>query len=233
MRDVHEGCGLQRVGQVPACSRSGREALDCGNPYHTPHTGTANCRARCSRVGLHRGKMVAPRQKLDGGWRQWAAAGRRGLDATTTPPMRADCGHDLLPAANFGGAKAPQPLRELVSSSQAAGGWKGVQGPCSVARCCRASALIASGPARPSCAFRANDQAQAVTEPTEAIKCAVAKAHRSCVEEGWGSSSGACSLPVGAISEKPPAVKPSAKPCPGRVRKVVETGCHCTEPRKS
>lgn len=67
LRDVHEGCGPQRVGQVPACSRSGSEALAVATPT-TPHTVTANCRAGRGSVGLHRGKMVAPRQqsRVDG-----------------------------------------------------------------------------------------------------------------------------------------------------------------------
>jgi len=60
--------------------------------------------------GLHPGKNVH-------GWRRWPAAGRRGLDATGTRPMRERERHDLLPAANVGGAKVPQPLRELVSSA--------------------------------------------------------------------------------------------------------------------
>jgi hypothetical protein len=32
-----------------------------------------------------------------------------------TPPISTQSHHDLLPAASFGGAKVPQPLRELVS----------------------------------------------------------------------------------------------------------------------
>jgi hypothetical protein len=114
LRDVHEGCGLQRVGQVPACSRSGSEALAVATPAR-PHRARANCRATRGSVGLHRGFVVAPRQEVEGGWRQRAAAGRRGLDATASPPMRECRAHDLLPAANVGAAIRPQPLRELVS----------------------------------------------------------------------------------------------------------------------
>jgi hypothetical protein len=54
-------------------------------------------------VGLHRGKVGAPWQKL--GW--WmASAGRRRLEATMHPPINTRRVHDLLPAASLGAANA-------------------------------------------------------------------------------------------------------------------------------
>lgn len=94
----------------------------------TPHTGTANCSDGDSQVGLHRGKMVAPRQKLDGGWRQRPAAGRRGLDATEDPPIRAAAPPDLLPAAKVGAARACQPVREDIVRTGDGGGGGGGEG---------------------------------------------------------------------------------------------------------
>jgi hypothetical protein len=92
LRDVHEGCGLQRTGQVPACSRSGCEALVCGDPYNTPHTdGELQGRKRSGRVTSWKNRC-APAESLkvdgDGGLRQdgegWTPQSLHQSECTTT-----------------------------------------------------------------------------------------------------------------------------------------------------
>lgn len=53
MRDVHEGCGLQGAGLVPACSGSG-QGFGQWQPLPAPHTGRANCR-----VGQQPGRVTS------------------------------------------------------------------------------------------------------------------------------------------------------------------------------
>jgi len=73
-------------------------------PLPAPHTRTAYCTSERVMVGLHRGQVSHPYRTLDGGWRQWLSAGRRGLDATVHPPINTRPGPDLLPATSLGGA---------------------------------------------------------------------------------------------------------------------------------
>ena len=99
--DVHEGWSVQRVGQVPACSCGGCEALVCGDPCDTPH---AEGEWQGSGAG---GRVTSLLKRSDPGRRLGGRMAKSGFlhdGEGWTPPPRPPIGcgsrHDRLPAAN-------------------------------------------------------------------------------------------------------------------------------------
>jgi hypothetical protein len=84
-------------------------------PYNTPHTdGELQGGERSVRVTSWKNRCVpAESLKVDGD--RGLLQDGEGWTPRKAPPINVRISHDLLPAAKFGGAKVPQPLRELVS----------------------------------------------------------------------------------------------------------------------